>query len=889
MEFRILGPLEVVEEGHSLALAAGKQRAVLAMLLLHANRVVSVAELIDGLWGERPPASAAKSVQIYVSELRKVIGKGALLTRRPGYLFEIADSEFDLARFELLLAKGRSSLDSGEADEAAMTLRDALSLWRGVPLADFAHEPFAQPEIARLEELRLNALEERIKADLVLGRHADLIGELERLVVQHPLRERLRETLMLALYRSGRQAEALELYQQTRRLLRNELGLEPGPELHNLQQAILQHDSALATPTRGTFSAVRTLPAQSTPLVGRERELREVRELLRTFRVVTLTGAGGSGKTRLGIQAAANAAEDFPDGVWFVSAASLRDARLVEPAVAEAVGAPGDLRAFLRGKDLLLVLDNLEQLLPEVAATVAALGVSVLATSRERLGISAECEYLVPPLPLPVAQELFVQRARRLLPHFEPDENVIEIVHQLAGMPLAVELAAARVKVLTPSQIVQRLAADLGVLATRAHDVPPRQRTLKATLDWSHALLSREERRTFADLAAFVGGFTLEVAESVADARLDTLASLVDKNLISRTEERFDMLDVIHQYAATKLTATPEGDQTRLRHAEYFLAFANSDGPSRQWMLKMRSEHGNVLAALDYLDVLGFPELELELAVAASPYWHIAGHHALGRMRLEGALERAPRATPSLQAKALRQAASLAKDLGDYSAAEGFTRRRLAIDRSEEHSFGPFIALGIAAQQRGNVDEGRALFVKALEKARQANSKIGVGIALTNLGSNALHRGDRREAKRCFRKSLNLARELGTPEGIAIVQSNLALVALADGDNEAALQRWHEAFDTSTSIGFTGGIIWTALGVAAVEVKDDAESAAQLLGAADALLNETGHVLEHHERRLRADVTHEAQQQLTSDSYLTAFAEGRREGAEQLLTQKFRS
>jgi predicted ATPase/DNA-binding SARP family transcriptional activator len=889
VEFRILGPLEVVEEGHSLALAAGKQRAVLAMLLLRSNRVVSIGELIDGLWAKRPPASAAKSVQIYVSQLRKVIGNGALLTRPPGYQLRIAGDELDLARFELLLEEGKSAFDAGRADEAATRLREALSLWRGVPLADFTSEPFAQPEIPRLEELHLNALEARIEADLVLGRHADLIGELEALVVQHPLREGLRGQLMLTLYRSGRQAEALELYQQTRRLLRDELGLEPTRELHDLEQAILRHDPALAAQARFTRAGVTDLPLQPTPLLGRERELREVRDLLRTFRVVTLTGAGGSGKTRLAIQAAADAAELFPDGVWFVSAASLRDARLVEPAIAQALEATGDLHAFLRGKDLLLVLDNLEQLLPEIASTVAALGVSVLATSRERLGVASEREYLVPPLPLPVAQELFVQRARQLVAHFKPDANVAEIVRQLAGMPLAVELAAARVKVLTPSQIVERLGADLGVLATRANDVPPRQRTLKATLDWSHALLSRGERRAFAKLAVFVGGFTIEAGESVANASLDILASLVDKNLVSRAEERFDMLDVIHQYASTRLGASPERDRTRLRHAEYFLGVANSASPSRQWVLKMRSEHGNILAALDYLRVLGFPDLELELAIAASPYWHIAGHHALGRMRLETALQQAPRAAPALQAKGLRQAASLAQDMGDSAGAERLTRERVLIDRSEEQSYGPFIALGIAAEERGDLEEGNALFVTALQKARQANAKIGVATALANLGSNALSRGDRKEAKGCYRKALSLARELGSSEGIAIVQSNLALVALEDGDSKAALQHWHEAFDTSTSIGLTRGLIWTALGVAAVEIKDDAVSATRLLGATDALLTETGYALGHIERRLRADVTHEAQQRLPSESFLEAFAEGRRTGAEKLLTLRFQS
>ena len=223
------------------------------MLLVRANEVVSTDALIDGLWGERPPASAAKSIQIYVSQLRKVIGNSALVTRPPGYALRLEHGELDLHRFEHLLDEGKDALAAGHAAEAETTLRDALSLWRGSPLADFAHEPFAQPEIARLEELRLSALEERIEADLALAHHADLIGELEALVAQHPLRERLRGQLMLALYRCGRQAEALELYQHTRRLLRDELGLEPNPTLQDLEQAILRQDPSLGAPPRGVL------------------------------------------------------------------------------------------------------------------------------------------------------------------------------------------------------------------------------------------------------------------------------------------------------------------------------------------------------------------------------------------------------------------------------------------------------------------------------------------------------------------------------------------------------------------------------------------------------------------------------------------------------------
>lgn len=263
MEFRILGPLEVVEEGQSLPLAAGKQRSLLVILLLRANEVVSTDELIDGLWGERPPATASKSIQIYVSQLRKALGdsrtpesdSAVLTTRGHGYEMRVGPGELDLQRFEHLVEEGRQAVAAGEPGDAAGKLREALALWRGRALADFVYEPFAQPEIARLEEARLNALEDRIDADLMLGRHADLVGELEALVKRHPLRERLRGQLMLALYRSGRQAEALEVYQQTRRLLYDELGLEPSPSLQLLEKGILNQDPALAPPTPRAVSS----------------------------------------------------------------------------------------------------------------------------------------------------------------------------------------------------------------------------------------------------------------------------------------------------------------------------------------------------------------------------------------------------------------------------------------------------------------------------------------------------------------------------------------------------------------------------------------------------------------------------------------------------------
>jgi DNA-binding SARP family transcriptional activator/class 3 adenylate cyclase len=432
-EFRLLGPLEARIGDRPLPLGGAKQRALLALLLLNANRVVSRERLIDELWGDNPPETAVTSVQVYVSRLRKLLPPEALVTRPPGYLLEVEPESLDLMRFERLLSDARQA----DSERASRLLREALQLWRGEALAEFSSEPFARVEGARLQDLRLAALEERIEADLALGRHTELIGELEQLIVEHPHRERLRAQLMLALYRSGRQAEALEEFRQARATL-DELGIEPGEQLRRLEKQILTHDRTLETPRRRT-----NLPAQATPLIGRTRELAEVLELMRANRLVTLTGAGGSGKTSLALEAASRLVGEFPDGIWFVSLASLSDPELVEPTIAQAVGARGELREFLRRKQLLLLLDNLEQLLPDVAPTVAALEANVLATSRERLNVTAEQEYPVPTLPLADAVALFSRRARQLKPAFEPDEHVAEIARRLDGLPLALELAAA--------------------------------------------------------------------------------------------------------------------------------------------------------------------------------------------------------------------------------------------------------------------------------------------------------------------------------------------------------------------------------------------------------------------------------------------------------------
>ena len=388
--FRLLGPLEAAAGADVLSLGGVKQRALLAVLLLHPNEFVSREQLIDDLWGGRAPPGASHNLDSYISRLRKALRENGarespLLTRPGGYLLRLEPDQLDVATFEHLLAEGQQALAAGEAALAAAALEEALSLWRGEPLADLALEPFARIAVERLAELRLRAVEAQIEAGLALGRHATLVPELEALVAREPLREGLRRQLVLALYRCDRQAAALEVYRTTQRLLKDELGLAPSHELARLERLILTHDPELdlvpletssstssPTPVRARRALYQTnLPVPATPFLGRESDLTHLHRLLSddNVRLLTLTGPGGSGKTRLALRSARAAIPGFPGGAWWVSLAALRDPTLVLEVAARALGSASDLVDHIDGKHLLLILDNFEHLIPAADPT----------------------------------------------------------------------------------------------------------------------------------------------------------------------------------------------------------------------------------------------------------------------------------------------------------------------------------------------------------------------------------------------------------------------------------------------------------------------------------------------------------------------------------------
>src|SRR5215211_6524287 len=499
MQYRVLGSLEVLNGEGPVALQGTKQRALLTILLLSANQVVPRDRLVDNLWGDHPPETAVESVQVYVSRLRKVLPPESLLLRSSGYVLQLEHDELDVNRFERLVADARTSIAAGDPERGSRVLGEALAHWRGPALADFAQEPWAQPEIARLEDLRLAAVEERIDAELAAGRHADVTGDLEALTSEHPMRERLREQLMLALYRAGRQAEALDAFRDGHSALA-ELGLEPSGRLRELERKILNQDAALKPPRRVRRATRVDLPRAVTSFVGREREVGEIVAALRgaRARVLTLTGPGGSGKTRLAVESASDLADAFPHGVLFVALEHVRDAALVVPALARALdvhSAPDELEGAiaerLRDRRVLLVLDNFEQVLPAAPAVARLVTPSsaFLVTSRAPLHIAAEREYPVAPLLPHEARELFVERARAAAPSFESSRAVGAICRRLENLPLAIELAAARAKLLTPEAMLPRLDSTLSLLTGGPRDAPKRQQTLRAALDWSYDLL----------------------------------------------------------------------------------------------------------------------------------------------------------------------------------------------------------------------------------------------------------------------------------------------------------------------------------------------------------------------------------------------------------------
>ncbi|MEV5551387.1 BTAD domain-containing putative transcriptional regulator [Streptomyces sp. NPDC052309] len=695
MRFGVLGPLEVrTSDMRPVRVRETRIRTLLTALLVHRGRVVPVDRLIDALWGDAPPVNDVRTLRSKVSLLRRTLedaepgGRALIESRPPGYLLRVDEDAVDAGRFEALLRRARTV--AGDPRATARLLGEAVELWRGTAaFADHADEGFVRAEARRLEEQRLTALEELAEARLALGEHALVAAELSEPVAAHPLRERLRAAHVRALYLQGRQDEALAGLDEVRERLRDDLGIDPGPELSALRQAILRQDADLFPAAAPRARPRGNLPAPLTDLIGRDDDVRRLGTLLASERLVTLTGAGGVGKTRLALEAAARHAGKPADGVWLVELATARTAAEVHEAVAAVLDLrdeprparplTGRLADALAGRDLLLVLDNCEHVLEPVADLTARLlgaapALRVLATSQEPLAMAGERLWPVDPLDLPApggehpersyAVRLFATRAAAADPGFRlgPDttEAVATICRRLDGIPLALEMAAARVRAMPVTDLAARLDDRFRLLTAPLRAVPARQRTLRATIDWSWGLLGEPERIVLRRLATCAGGCTLRAAEEVCGdgpvRRTDVLGllgRLVDRSLVVQRDGRYRLLESVAAYGAERLAEAPDEEErrTRDRHLAHYGAFAEQAaaglrGPEqRLWLARLTAETANVRSALAHAVRHGLADAALRLVGALAWFWFLRGRFAEARrsldlaLSLDGALE----------------------------------------------------------------------------------------------------------------------------------------------------------------------------------------------------------------------------------------------------------
>jgi predicted ATPase/DNA-binding SARP family transcriptional activator len=890
MRFGVLGPLAVwTEDGQPVAIPGVKVRALLSDLLVHAGRPVSVDRLVEDLWGDAAPADPTAALQVRVSQLRRALedaepgARELVASAAPGYALRVEACALDAAEFAALSDRVRTTDDPRAR---AALLADALALWRGPAYADFGDEEFAQSEITRLGERRLVALEQQAEARLELGEHRLLAGELGDLVRRHPFRERLRAAHLRALYRAGRQGEALDSYEELRRRLADELGVDPGPELSALHQAILEQNPALdaAAAPRVATGPAGNLPVELTELVGRERAVAEVAGLVAADRLVTLTGFGGVGKTRVALAAARGLLGTLADGVWLVELAALEPpaepgTAVAEqvltvlgvrdtPAAGEPVPPPERLAGALRDRQLLLVLDNCEHLVEEVAALVerllkAAPGVRVLATSREPLGLSGEVVRDVPPLEVPApdagpaallesaAVRLFAARAGAAARGFTLDEEtgpaVAELCRRLDGVPLALELAAARVRALGVHGLVERLDDRLKLLDGPKRGADRRHHSLTAVIDWSWRLLGEPERRVLPRLAVHAGGCTLEAAAAVCadDGQpggevLELLARLVDRSLVVLDEQeagtpRYRLLEPVAAWCAERLREAGEWTATRGRHARWYLELARRAEPhlrgarQREWLRRLDADAANLRAALDTLLRHGPGEDALRLAVALAWYRFLRGRVGEARRSLAAALDAAGDEPTAARAQALAWHAGMAALEGDTAGWAARHREALrALDQAGETAGAARASwfLAYTAIDLGDLELTGALVERALAAARAAGDRWVEAAALSTRAKLAHVRSDLPALGQDARRGGELFGELGDRWGIAQAASWLAGLAELDRDYEAAARYGREGLAEAEKLGLwpdvAGWLAW--LGWIAVQQGDYART-----------------------------------------------------------------
>jgi predicted ATPase/DNA-binding SARP family transcriptional activator len=825
VRFRILGPLAVEDADGVVALGGPKPRTLLAVLLVAGGEVVAADRLVADLWGADPPASAPIALRAYVSRLRGVLDGGATLRHHPpGYSLSLQTATVDAAEFERLVEAARAAGAGGDHAGAVAELDAALALWRGDALAEFADDEFATAEAARLTELRTAALEERAEALLEQGRAADALAELEGLVRRHPSRERPAVALMRALYALGRQADALAAYHDLRTRLDDELGVQPAAPARALYQRILVHDPALAPATpRGN------LPRRASGFVGRDREVERVLAVLTAGPLVTLTGVGGAGKSRLAVEVAARDRLRFADGAWLCELAALPDGSPIGHAVAATLQIqqrPGlsieqTVIEYLRGRALLLVLDNCEHVLAPAARLVAEIvqqcpDVVVLATSREALAVEGEQLWPVPPLPVEDATALFVQRARAVSPDFRLDaaaaDAVATICASLDGLPLGIELAAARMRVMSPMEVARRLQ-DAPLLGGGRGPVV-RHQSLVSAIEWSYRLLPEPEQALFRAMSAFAGGADLAAVHAVADPSaseddvVDRLTRLVERSMVvaeSAVRTRYRVLETLRAYGRSCAEAEGTAAELGRRHAAYYAELAERaaeglQGPDeRAWVDQALPDYDNMRAAFLRARADSDGDLMLRLVAALPELAHLRrGYEVSGWA--EAVVEAADPDHPRFVA-AVGVAARGAWNHGQFELARrlaGLAGGRVPPPGTARIAY-PGDVLADVALYDGDVDAALRHYAGGARRARTDGDRIRLVWTLYYVAVCQAARREPEQGVEAALESLEVAEATANPTAQSMARYALGLV-LKKSEPDRALALFDEAAELAASV-----------------------------------------------------------------------------------------
>ncbi|MFD4974481.1 BTAD domain-containing putative transcriptional regulator [Streptomyces sp. NPDC058424] len=923
MQIGMLGPLEVrTDDGLLVDVPGARLRGLLVALALKPGHVVPKSSLIDWIWGEHPPADATNALQRLVSRLRKVLPDGVVEGLTDGYRLTVEPDAVDAVRFERLVGAGQARAE--DASRRVRPLREALELWRGAALQDVGLQDSAafDATVVRLDGLRLTATEERVDAEVTLGRGAEMVTELTDLVAAHPVRERLVAALMRALVAAGRDSEALLVYQRAREALADTLGVDPSPELSALHVALLRGELGHREPSGKT-----NLRAELTTFVGRGADVAAVRELIAGHRLTTVIGPGGSGKTRLATETARTLLGDLPDGAWLVELAAVgADGDVAQSALAglglrDALlgGAPNAeltdrLIAAVREREALLILDNCEHVI-ESAAVFAhrVLGecrrLRILATSREPLGITGEALWLVEPLALPEgdadpgriesspAVQLLRDRAGAVRRNLAVDAptlaTAVRVCRALDGMPLAIELAAARLRTMSIGQLANRLDDRFRLLTSGSRTALPRHKTLRAVVDWSWELLTEPERMVLRRLSVFAGGASLEAAERVCagdaverEQVLDLLTALTEKSLLlteGDSAPRYRMLGTIKEYAGHRLADAGESDRARHAHLAYFTELTETAEPhlrraeQLEWLATLGAEHDNIGAAMRGALAAGEAQSAMRLAAGAGWYWWLGGYRTEGIELITAAAGTSGEVSAEVRATVYalivlfvssgrndeRQAAEWIHEAYRLSRIGGRRHPHVGLVEALERllrapdaslsAFEPLLDdedpwvralarwhLGkmriVLGQDTRNAD---AYLETALAEFRALGERFGISLALTELAERTAVRGGFAGACEHYEQAIAVVTEVGAVEDVIRMRSRQAQLYWLLGDEAAGAAAIAEAERCAERVTWPDALAELALAKAALaRWGGDAAEARGQLGVATAMLGD---------------------------------------------------